>query len=92
MLNLQKYKDNRGKIQLHPFVIRNMLNYVRLLGYKNYEFFDNNGIINIYLPNAIVITYYSTKDFANVYSRHHVICKIQNWVNVLRYLRAMRGK
>lgn len=91
MINMIKYKDRRGKIQLPTFIVKNMLNYVELIGCDYCKFFDNNGAINIYLPNEIIITYYSTKDCANVYSRKRVIRKFQSWLNVLRYLQAIRN-
>ena len=68
-----------------------MTNYVRLFGAKsNYN--QNTGLFNIYIRPNFVITYYTTKDFANVYRNGHVICKIGSWLNILRYLSALRGK
>ena len=91
MLDMTKYKDSRGKIQLPTFIVRNMQNYVKLLGHRYFEYYANNAVLNIYLPNQTVVTYYSTKNYANLYVRRKVTCKIYGWLNVLRYLSTTRG-
>lgn len=52
----------------------------------------NIQAFNIYARPNFVISYYTTKNFANVYSNGRVICKIGSWLNILRYLSALRGK
>lgn len=91
MLNVNKYRTINGKIWLPRHITKNMSNYVCLLGAKsNYN--QYTGIFNIYARPNFVISYYTTKNFANVYSNGRVICKIGSWLNILRYLSALRGK
>ncbi len=91
MLNVNKYRGMNGKIWLPRHITKNMSNYVRLFGMKsNYN--QNTSLFNIYVQPELVITYYTTKNFANVYRNGCVICKIGSWLNILRYLSALRGK
>lgn len=91
MLNVNKYKTINGKIWLPRHITKNMSNYVRLFGAKsNYN--QDTGLFNIYVSHELVITYYTTKNFANVYLNGRVICKIGGWLNILRYLSTVRGK
>lgn len=91
MLNVNNYKTINGKIWLPRHITKNMSNYVRLFGAKsNYN--QNTGLFNIYVSHELVITYYTTKNFANVYLNGCVICKISGWLNILRYLSTVRGK
>lgn len=91
MLNVNKYKTINGKIWLPRHITKNMSNYVRLFGAKsNYN--QNTGLFNIYINPDLVVTYYTTKDFANVYHKRRASFKLKGWLNVLRYLSTMRGK
>lgn len=91
MLNVNKYKTINGKIWLPRHITRNMANYVRLFGATS-DYNQHTGLFNIYVKPRLVITYYTTKNFANVYRNGCVICKIDSWLNILRYLSTVRGK
>ena len=91
MLNLNKYKATNGKIWLPRHITKNMANYVRLFG-ANSDYNPYTGLFNIYVKPRFVITYYTTKNFANVYLNGRVICKIGGWLNILRYLSTTRSK
>lgn len=85
MVNFKQFRNNKGKIWLPPYIIQNMCNYAQLFGVEtNYN--PYTGILNLYLPSDVVVSYYTTKNFANVYRRGSVIAKLQGWINVLRYL------
>lgn len=91
MLNVNKYRTTNGKIWLPKHITKNMANYVRLFGASS-DYNPYTGLFNIYVKPELVITYYTTKNFANVYHNGRVICKIGSWLNILRYLSALRGK
>lgn len=91
MLNVNKYRTINGKIWLPKHITKNMSNYVRLLGFQS-SYNQGNGLFNIYVRHDFVISYYTTKNFANVYHNGRVICKLGSWLNILRYLSALRGK
>lgn len=91
MLNVNKYKTINGKIWLPIHIIKNMINYVRLFGASS-DYNPYTGLFNIYVKPRLVITYYTTKNFANVYYNGNVICKIDSWLSVLKYLSTTRGK
>lgn len=90
MLNLRQFKDNKGKIQLPLHIVKNMQNYIKMLGF-NSKFYEGNGVINIYVKDDFTVSYYSTKDFACVYIHRRVAFKLFGWKTILRYLSNMRG-
>lgn len=91
MLNVNKYKTTNGKIWLPCHITKNMSNYVRLFGLQS-SYIGETGLFNIYINPDLVVTYYTTKDFANVYHKRRASFKLKGWLNVLRYLSTMRGK
>ncbi len=91
MLNVNKYKTTNGKIWLPRHITKNMANYVRLFGATS-DYNQYTGLFNIYVKPELVITYYTTKNFANVCHKGNVICKIGSWLNILKYLSTTRGK
>lgn len=91
MLNVNKFRDFKGKIWLPRYITKNMSNYVHLFGLQS-SYIGETGLFNIYINPDLVVTYYTTKDFANVYHKRRASFKLNGWLNVLRYLSTMRGK
>lgn len=91
MLDVNKYRIKSGKIWLPSYMTKNMRNYVRLFGLQS-SYIGETGLFNIFINPDLVVTYYTTKDFANVYHKRRASFKLKGWLNVLRYLSTMRGK
>ena len=91
MINVNKHRTINGKIWLSRHITKNMSNYVRLLGFQS-TYNPNTGLFNIYVNPDLVVTYYTTKDFANVYYKRRATFKLKGWLNVLRYLSTIRGE
>lgn len=82
---LEKYKRLNGKYVIPLYIIRNMENYISLFKLK-YQFFSNTGILNIYVNSTLKISFYTTKNFANIYYLNRKIGSLKNWESILLYL------
>lgn len=85
MLDLNKF-NFRGKYDIPTQIVKNMENYVWIMGCKS-DYYEGNGLLNIFLANGLVITYYSTKNFARVLEGRHEVARLGDWLQVLRFIK-----